>query len=209
MPTKDLFKLQLISPLHDQSGTLFTVDFSSVKLTGAQFQKLCQDNRDLRLELTSTGELIVMPPAGSATGLRNSILNHQLRNWVEIDGTGIAFDSSTGFSLPNGAVRSPDASWLQLSRWAALTEDEKEGFAPLCPDFAVELRSPTDSLPQLKNKMLEYIENGAKLAWLIDPMKRRVWVYLPDTEPTLLEDPETVSGEPLLRGFVLNLRELW
>jgi Uma2 family endonuclease len=105
-----------------------------------------------------------MPPAGSASGLRNSVLNHQLTNWVQIDGTGIAFDSSTGFTLPNGAVLSPDASWLQLSRWAALTQDEKEGFAPLCPDFAVELRSPSDSLTQLQNKMQEYIANDTKLA---------------------------------------------
>ena len=200
---------QLISPLHGQSGTILTVDFSSVKLTVAQFERLCQDNPDLRLELTSTGELIVMPPAGSASGLRNCVLNQQLSNWVQIDGTGIAFDSSTGFTLPNGAVRSPDASWLQLSRWAALTEDEKEGFAPLCPDFAVELRSPSDSLTQLQNKMHEYIANGAKLAWLIDPLKRRVWVYRPDSEPEVMEDPETVSGEPVLPGFVLNPRELW
>ena len=156
---------QLISPLHDQSGALFTVDFSSMKLTGAQFQKLCQDNPERRLELTSTGALIVMPPAGSASGLRNSVLNHQLRNWSQIDATGVAFDSSTGFTLPNGALRAPDASWLQLSRWEALTEDQKESFAPLCPDFAVELRSPTDSLSQLKNKMQEYIANGSKLAW--------------------------------------------
>ena len=200
---------QIVSPIPQEIEPHFIVDFSSLRLTVKQFEQLCRDNRDLRLELTSEGELIVMPPAGSASGLRNSVLNHQLTNWVQIDGTGIAFDSSTGFTLPNGAVRSPDASWLQLSRWAALTEDEKEGFAPLCPDFAVELRSPSDSLTQLQNKMQEYMANGAKLGWLIDPIKRRVWVYRPDSEPEVLEDPETVSGEPLLRGFVLNLRELW
>jgi len=200
---------QIVSPIPQEIDPHFIVNFSSLRLTVKQFEQLCRDNRDLRLELTSEGELIVMPPAGSASGLRNSVLNHQLSNWVQIDGTGIVFDSSTGFTLPNGAVRSPDASWLQLSRWAALTEDEKEGFAPVCPDFAVELRSPSDSLTQLKNKMHEYIANGAKLAWLIDPIKRRVWVYRPDSEPEVMEDPETVSGEPLLRGFVLNLRELW
>ena len=200
---------QIVSPIPQEIEPHFIVDFSSLKLTVKQFEQLCRDNRDLRLELTSEGELIVMPPAGSASGLRNSVLNHQLSNWVQIDGTGIAFDSSTGFTLPNGAVRSPDASWLQLSRWAALTEDEKEGFAPLCPDFAVELRSPSDSLTQLQNKMQEYMANGATLAWLIDPIKRRVWVYRPDSEPEVLEDPETVSGEPVLSGFVLNPRELW
>ena len=200
---------QIVSPIPQEIEPHFIVDFSSLRLTVKQFEQLCRDNCDLRLELTSEGELIVMPPAGSASGLRNSVLNHQLSNWVQIDGTGIAFDSSTGFTLPNGAVRSPDASWLQLSRWAALTQDEKEGFAPLCPDFAVELRSPSDSLTQLQNKMQEYIANGAKLAWLVDPLKRRVWVYRPDREPEVLEDPETVSGEPVLRGFVLNLRELW
>ena len=200
---------QIVSPIPHEIEPHFVVDFSSLRLTVKQFEQLCRDNRDLRLELTSEGELIVMPPAGSASGLRNSVLNHQLSNWVQIYGTGIAFDSSTGFTLPNGAGRSPDASWLQLSRWAALTQDEKEGFAPLCPDFAVELRSPSDSLTQLQNKMQEYIANGAKLAWLIDPIKRRVCVYRPDSEPEVLEDPEMVSGEPLLRGFVLNLRELW
>lgn len=205
----ELLMAQIISPVQEEIRPLFTVDFRSIKLTAAQFQQLCSDNRDLRLELTSEGELIVMPPAGSRTGQRNSRLATQLGLWVEADGGGVAFDSSTGFTFPDGAILSPDASWVRRERWEALTNEEKEGFAPLCPDFVVELRSPSDNLSLLKKKMDEYIANGAQLAWLIDPLKRRVYSYRPSQELQLLEDPETVSGDPLLPGFELNVRELW
>ncbi len=200
---------QIISPIPQEIWPHFTVNFSSLRLTVAQFERLCRDNRDLRLELTSKGELIVMPPTGSKTGQRNFSLTSQFGGWVQKDGTGVAFDSSTGFTLPDGAIVSPDASWIRRERWDALTEQEQEGFAPLCPDFVIELRSHSDSLSRLQNKMQEYIENGAKLAWLLDPLKRRVCIYRPGNEPEVLEDPETLSGEPLLRGFVLNLHELW
>lgn len=200
---------QIISPIPQEIWPHFIVDLSSLRLTATQFGQLCSDNRDLRLELTSEGELIVMPPAGSKTGLLNARINQRLANWADTDLTGVCFDSSTGFSLPNGATYSPDSAWISRDRWDALTAEEQEGFAPLCPDFVMELRSHSDSLSRLRNKMLEYIENGAILAWLIDPVHRRVWIYRPGNEPEVLENPEIVSGEPLLRGLLLNLRELW
>ena len=178
-------------------------------VTPEQFERLCRKHRDLRLELTSTGELIVMPPAGSQTGMRNSDLNYQLRAWAINDGSGVCFDSSTGFALPNNARRSPDASWVRREEWDSLSERQQKGFAPICPDFVVELRSETDSLASLHSKMLEYIANGASLGWLIDPLKRRVYVYKPDHELVILENPEIVSGDPLLPGFKLKTDELW
>lgn len=200
---------QIISPIQKEVGPLFTVNFSSLRLTVAQFEQLCRDNRDLRLELTSQGELIVMPPAGSKTGQRNSSLTRQIGSWVLRNGTGVAFDSSTGFTFPDGAILSPDGSWIRRERWNTLTKEEQEGFAPICPDFVVELRSHSDSLSRLQTKMQDYIENGAGLAWLIDPIKREVHIYRPDHDIEVLIDPEVVSGDPLLPGFSLRLAELW
>lgn len=199
---------QIISPIQ-QDIWPFTVNFKSIRLTAAQFEQLCRDNRDLRLELTSKGELIVMPPTGSKTGQRNFSLTSQLGSWVLKNGTGVGFDSSTGFTLSDGAIVSPDGSWIRRERWDALTEEEQEGFASICPDFVIELRSPSDSLSRLQNKMQEYVKNGALLAWLIDPLKRQVYIYRPDHDMEVLDDSETVSGEPILSGFMLNLHELW
>ena len=178
-------------------------------VTPEQFEQLCIEYDELRLELTSTGELIVMPGTGSETGARNAILTIQLGVWAIKDGTGISFDSSSMFALPNGAIRSPDGSWVKRERWDSLTALQKAGFAPICPDFVAELRSPTDRLIKLHAKMEEYMENGASLGWLIDPLKRQVYVYQPHQEVVLLENPETVSGDPLLPGFTLNMTELW
>ena len=178
-------------------------------ITPEQFEQLCAEYREMRLELTSTGELIVMPPAGSETGRRESSLTYQLEAWSRQDGTGVAFSPSVGFTLPNGAIRSPDASWIKREKWDSLTKQQKEKFAAICPDFVVEMRSPSDSLTQLFLKMFEYLENGASLGWLIDPFKRQVYVYTPNQETIVLEGPETVSGEPVLPGFKLNLAELW
>jgi Uma2 family endonuclease len=200
---------QLVSPPENQFGSVFTVNISGLKLTPAQFQKICSDNRDLRLELTSTGDLIVMPPAGSSSGLRNFNLIVQLGAWVERDGTGVAFDSSAGFSLPNGAIRSPDAAWLLSSRWESLSSEQKESFAPLCPDFVVEIRSQWQTLDSLIEKMDEYLRNGARLGWLIDPFERRVHVFSPGGQVKVLENPKSVSGDPILPGFLLNTLELW
>ena len=131
-----------------------------------------------------------MPPTGSETGARNASLTYQLMAWTIKDGSGICFDSSAGFALPNGAIRSPDASWIKREKWELLTNEEKKGFAPVCPEFVVELRSPTDRLTQLRAKMVEYIENGASLGWLIDPFERRVYVYQPDHDLVVLENPD-------------------
>src|SRR6266850_6071437 len=178
-------------------------------ITPEQFEELCRANRDLRLELTSTGELIVMPPTGSRTGISNAHLTYQLLAWAEKDRRGVTFDSSSGFTLPNNAKRSPDAAWIKSERWDALTEHEQERFAPLCPDFVVEIRSRSDNLPRLQNKMREYISNGALMAWLIDLVKRRVYIYKPDQGVNVLENPDVVSDASLLPGFELRMPQLW
>jgi len=145
------------------------LDVHSVRLTDEQFFQLCQDNEDLRLELTAERELIIMSPTGGTTGTRNATINYQITSWAIQDGTGLSFDSSTMFCLPNGAMRSPDGAWVKRERWDALTQNERESFVPLCPDFVLELRSATDSLRFLQDKMEEYIANGAHLGLLIDP----------------------------------------
>jgi len=180
-----------------------------VNLTDDQLYEFSQINRDLRIERNAQGELIIMPPTGGDTGERNSEINMQLRLWTKRNGEGATFDSSTGFRLINGAVRSPDAAWVRRSRLDALTTDERKKFIPLCPDFVIELRPSTDSLSVLLEKMQEYLDNGAQLAWLIDPEQRRVYVYRSQEPIQELDNPETVSGDPLLSGFELDLRELW
>jgi len=179
------------------------------QMTPEQFEQVCRKYRKLRIELTSTGELMVMPPTGLLTGMRNAHLTSQLVEWNETDATGICFGSSTIFALPNGAWRMPDVSWYKREKWDRLTDEEKEDFARLCPDFVVELRSPNEEVSVLLSKMSEYIANGASLGWMIDPNTRRVYVYQPDEGVIVLQNPETVSGEPLLPSFTLNLTELW
>jgi Uma2 family endonuclease len=180
-----------------------------VEMTDEQFFELCQLNRDLHIERTATGDLIIMPPTGSGSGNRNARITQQLMNWADRDGTGVGFDSSTGFTLPNGAKRSPDAAWILLERWNTLTPEQQEGFAPICPDFVVELRSPSDNLTELQAKMQEYIENGIRLGWLIDRPQRSVYVYRPGTAVEILENPETLSGETVLPEFTLDLSKIW
>ena len=201
--------VQTIPLPSEKLAPFLTLDLTSIRLTPEQFRQVCRDNRDLRLELTSNGGLIVMPPTGSKTGQRNFNLSRQFGVWVEKDGTGVGFDSSTGFSLPDDAILSPDASWVRRERWDALTEEEQEGFAPLCPDFVIELRSSSNSLKSLQEKMQEYIGNGAQLGWLINPPERRVYIYRPGEEVEVLSDAETASADPILPGFVLQLAELW
>ena len=180
-----------------------------INLTDEQFFEFCQINRDLRIERTATGELLIMPPTGSDTGNRNAKLNQQLANWTDADGTGIEFDSSSGFTLPNGAKVSPDAAWVKLERWNALTPEQQKTFAPICPDFVVELRSASDNLTPLKTKMQEYIDNGALLGWLIDRKKRQVYIYRPGVTVECLDNPATISGESVLPGFMLDLSKIW
>jgi len=180
-----------------------------VDLTEDQFFKFCQINRDLRIERSAQGELILMPPAGGETGDRDAEITMQLRQWAKRDGTGTAFGSSTGFRLPNSAVRAPDAAWVRKSRLKKLTAEKRKKFLPLCPDFAIELRSPSDSLRTLQDKMQEYLDNGLRLGWLIDPEQKRVYIYRPQAPVEQVKGPQTVSGDPLLVGFVLDLREVW
>lgn len=198
----------IFSPIDLHVPPNFILDVHSV-LTGEDFVQLVRDNPELQMELTAKGELILMPPTGARTGLRNLEIDRQFGNWAKENNLGLAFDSSTLFILPNGARRSPDLSWIKRNRWNALTDEEQEGFAPICPDFVIELRSRSDNLPPLEDKMIEYITNGALMAWLIDPLKRRVYVYRPGRKVDILEDPDTVSGDPELPGFELNVRELW
>ena len=178
-------------------------------MTEEQFYEFCLANRDLRIERTASGEVIVMPPAFSDTGNRNFNIAVQLWNWTERDGTGLGFDSSSGFTLPNGATRSPDASWIKLERWNTLTEKQKASFAPICPDFVIELRSASDTVSSLQKKMEEYIANGTVLGWLIDRQNRKVYIYRPNREPEILNDPQTVSGDPELSGFQLVMAKIW
>jgi Uma2 family endonuclease len=179
------------------------------KVTHEQFQQIAAVNRDLRLERTATGELIVMPPTGSETGNCNLDIEGQLWLWNRQSKLGKAFNSSTGFQLPNGADRSPDASWVKLERWQALTPKEREGFAPLCPDFVVELRSKSDNMEPLREKMREYMANGASLGWLIDRKNRKVEIYRLGQDVEILDNPTTLPGEDVLPGFVLDLTEIW
>jgi Uma2 family endonuclease len=181
----------------------------AINLTDDQLFELCQLNRDWRIEYTAQGELIVMPPTGGETSNRNAELTFQVHAWTRRDQAGVAFDSSGGFKLPNGATRSPDAAWVRRSRLAGLTREQKQKFLPLCPDFVIELRSPTDNLQAVLDKMQEYLDNGAQLGWLLDPLTRRVHVYRLQRSPEILEAPSTVSADPLLPGFVLDLRKIW
>ena len=182
----------------------------ALHVTPEQFEALSVANRDLRLERTAAGELIVNPPTGGESGARNLSISGQLDRWnEEHEDLGEAFDSSTGFRLPNGAHRSPDASWVRRERWEALTPKARKGFVPLCPDFVVELRSESDSLTQLQAKMQEYMDNGARLGWLIGPQHQRVEIYRPGVDVQVLENPTELSGEDVLPGFVLNLRRVW
>lgn len=169
----------------------------------------CRMNDELRIERTAEGELEIMPPTGGETGNRNFSLTRQLGNWTERDGTGVGFDSSTGFVLPNGAMRSPDASWVHRDRLANLTAEQKRKFLPLCPDFVIELLSPSDSLQKVEEKMREYIENGANLGWLLDPEERKARVYKANGSVEVIENPKSLSADPELPGFVLDLKGVW
>ena len=189
--------------------TALTLNLDSIaRLTHDQFRELCRENRDIRLELTAKGELIVMPPTGWESGNRNIKLAARLQNWTETDGTGIAFDSSTGFILPSGAIRSPDAAWVASQRLTALNPDP-EGFLPLAPDFVIELRSASDRLKPLQDKMQEYIDNGVRLGWLLNPKDRAVEIYRMGKGIEVLRSSTEISGEDVLPGFVLSLEGIF
>lgn len=186
-----------------------TLNLSRFVGTSDEFYELCQENPDLQLERTADGEVIIMSPAGSETGVRNLSIGGQLWLWNEENSLGVAFDSSAGFNLPNGADRSPDAAWIVLERWNSLTDEQRRKFAPLAPDFVVELRSSSDSMKTLRDKMQEYIKNGVRLGWLIDPQTRTVEIYEPSEEVEILNEPAFVGGDPVLPGFRLNMQKVW
>jgi Uma2 family endonuclease len=181
----------------------------ATRMSDDALYEFCRMNRDLRIERTKEGEIVIMAPTGAETGRRNFELIVAFGLWVRSDGSGVGFDSSTGFILPNGAERSPDLAWVKRERWDALTDEQRRKFAPLCPDFVIELRSPSDDLDELKVKMIEYVENGAALGWLIDPDERRVYVYRPSLKAECLETPSQISGEPLLPGLSIETKILW
>jgi len=195
----------------DSSFLPIVLDFRDVlkKISDDEFENFCRHNPDVELELTEEGELVIIPPTGGETRIRNFTLIGNFFNWLEKDKSGVGFDSSTVFKLPSGAKRSPDLAWVKNKRLNALSREEKKKFPPLCPDFVVKLRSPSDSLVNLQNKMKEYIKNGAALGWLIDPLEKKVHVYRPDAEIEVLDNPKQVSGEPLLKEFALNVKKLW
>jgi Uma2 family endonuclease len=179
------------------------------KISDDEFERFCRHNPDVEIEMTREGELVIMPPTGGETGIPNFTLIGIFFNWLEKDKSGVGFDSSTVFKLPNGAKRSPDFAWIKNERWKILTNEEQEKFPPLCPDFVIELRSPADSVKNLQSKMGEYIENGASLGWLIDPIERKIFIYRPESEAEVLENPNNVSGEPLLKNFSLKMKKIW
>ena len=190
--------------------TNFTIDFDSViDLTDEQFFQLCQKNKNLKFERNAKGDLIIMSPTGGETSNINAGLNAQLWNWNAQTKLGKIFDSSGGFKLPNGANRSPDASWIIIEKWNSLTPEQRTKFLPLCPDFLVELMSPSDSLSETQTKMKEYQENGMKLGWLINRKNRQVEIYRLGKDVEILDSPQTLSGEDILPEFVLDMSVIW
>jgi len=186
-----------------------TIKLDPLTLSNEQFYQLCQNNRDLRFERNRQGDLMIMPPTGGETGNRNAKIIVKLGIWTEQNGTGIFFDSSTGFKLPNGADKSPDAAWIALEKWNTLTIEQRQGFVPLCPDFVIELRSKSDNLKVLQEKMQEYLENGTRLGWLINRQDRQVEIYRQGQGVEVLENPSSLSGEDILPSFVLDLVPIW
>ena len=201
-------KSQLLA-IHPSAG--FEIDFGGLlkPMSDDEFFNFCQRHSELRIEMDEYGEINIMSPTGSETGRINFNLIADFAIWSRSDGTGEGFDSSTGFILPNGAKRSPDLSWIKLDRWLAVSPEQRKKFAPICPDFVVEIRSESNTLKAVQDKMAEYIENGAKLGWLIDVISQKVYVYQPDVWVQILEKPNEISGEPLLKGFVLSMKAFW
>lgn len=186
-----------------------TLDFSRVlSLSDDVFFRLCESNPNLRIERNAEGELEIMSPSGGRTGNRNIQIVTDLEIWNRQTASGYVFDSSTGFKLPDSAVRAPDAAWVAADRWDGLSEEEKERFPPLCPDFVVELRSPSDWLGKVEQKMDEWIANGCRLAWLIDPARAEATVYRPDGRAETVPFDAVLSGEDVLPGFELSLDKL-
>ena len=190
------------------SNNPIQVNFDSIPINDEQFYQLCQDNRDLRFERHANGDIVIIPPTGGETGNRNIEIAYQLQSWSRQNKFGIAFDSSTGFKLPNGAERSPDASWIPLAKWNHLTVKQRQKFIPLCPDFVIELRWDSDSLLNLQKKMQEYLANGLVLGWLIDLPNNQVEVYQQDYQLEVISNPVSLFGDDILSGFTLELKDI-
>ena len=189
--------------------TTINISAFTKKISEREFLKLCKDNPETRFETTKEGRLIIMSPTGSMSGKFNVSLAAQLWNWNNQSKLGVVFDSSTGFKLSNGAIRSPDVSWLELTRWDSLNLQQKRKFAPIEPDFVIELLSPTDDLTELQQKMLEYRSCGVRLGWLINPDEKQVEIHRQGQDKEVLNNPSNLSGEDVLSGFVLDLTEIF
>lgn len=187
-----------------------TLTIHALKVSDEEFEQIVRANESWKLEQTAEGELVVVAPTGGSSGWRNLDLLTQFGAWVKRNWEfGKGFDSSTLLVLPNGAKRSPDASWVTQKRWDSLTPKQQDGYPPLCPDFVVELCSPTDSIQELRVKMHEYMKNGARLGWLINPQDRSVEIHRMGMDVEVLQSPATLSGEDVLPGFVLDLRGIF
>lgn len=186
----------------------FSLDVSSLSLTDDQLICLFRDNEEYQFELSANGELIIMSPANNKASQKNAKIIQRLLNWAEEDGTGVGFDSNTLFTLPNGAKRGPDAAWVSNTRWNRLSEEEKDRFSNLAPDFVVELRSKSDRLARLQRKMDEYMASGVRLGWLLDPIRNSATIYVPQQPPQEIDHPAILSGDPVLPGFQLDFREI-
>ena len=187
----------------------FNLKLSTEPITDEYFNQLCSLNPELKLETNSQGELIIMSPTGSETGRRNLDLEGQFWYWNKQYKLGVVFDSSTGFTFPSGAKRSPDVSWIALDRWNSLTSEEKKGFAPIAPDFVLELMSTTDNLLTLQKKMAEYMSNGVRLGWLINPENKQVEIYQLGKAKEVLEHPNTIANDDILPGLVIEFDSIW
>ncbi len=208
----------MISTIVKKSSRVYFNPYESIEVDFGKFLKpmnddeffdFCQKNKGLRIEMNADGEIIFMPPTGWETGDKNAEITMQLRSWAKKDGSGKSADSSAGYKMPNGAIMSPDASWISNEKLEKISPAKRRKFLPLAPDFVIELCSQSDSLSKLKEKMQEYIENGISLGWLIDPTEKQIFVYRPNEEIEVLENPTEISGEPFLKGFTLNLKEIW
>ena len=193
----------------NETTAKMVINARNVGLTREQFGRLCHDNRDLRLELTARKEIVIMTPVRTRTGWQEGEICRQLASWAATDGTGIAFGPNTGFTLPNGAIRAPDASWMPMERWRSLPPEEQDSFAAVVPDFVVELRSGSDTIGELREKISEYLESGVLLAWLIDPVDRHVDVFRPGRDVARIDAPSRIEADPVLPGFFLDLDRVW
>ena len=178
-------------------------------MSEAEFYEFCRTNPDLNIERNAQGETVVMAPAGANSGRRNAVISLELGLWARKDGRGLVFDSSTGFTPPNGAIRSPDVAWVRREKLAKLTAVQKQRFLPLCPDFVIELQSPSDDSDYLAAKLSEYIENGTQLGWLINPQEQSITVYRPNQEPETHPNLAQLSGEPEMPGLIIDLQPIW